>query len=471
MRAFLIGLGLSNQIQADYCNLNGESDHNQPIDSCFCPSAPLVHIAAQKADLNLLKKLKESDCELNIRNKNGNNALLFAAQSKSPYEVTKYLVDQNCELIQYNKGNIQPIHVILSDKSQAATASEIIETMYVYRVNGLSSDEPSRPVYDIAIMDYKMQLPNYFISYSPIEFLNQNTRLSDSDKLRIVDAMQNPMHSVIEKISSKSRTQLLEGFEEKRKTELEARQAVIDDLREELKVKNVEFLNESKKLQQALENHKDAHSDTVAQFDRLKLQFEKEVDRHANAETQFSEENLKLKRELDELKLSMDEKFKIAADEKTRIISDHSDEIENMKKYQDARELSTKKEIQKLQEEVERMGKEETSFHLNIENLSMELETSRTNLRNCQTEQDNRDESHLEEKKTGEEKISENLETIATLESSLSAVQSELENQKDVTAGLREKVGALSNEKQLLLSSNEHCTKELSECQNDQPEP
>lgn len=184
---------------------------------------------------------------------------------------------------------------------------------------------------------------------------------------RIVDAMQNPMHSVIEKISSKSRTQLLEGFEEKRKTELEARQAVIDDLREELKVKNVEFLNESKKLQQALENHKDAHSDTVAQFDQLKLQFEKEVDRHANAETQFSEENLKLKRQLDELKLSMDEKLKIAADEKTRIISDHSDEIENMKKYQDARELSTKKEIQKLQEEVERMGKEETSFHLNIE--------------------------------------------------------------------------------------------------------
>ena len=58
--------------------------------------------------------------------------------------------------------------------------------MYVYRVNGLSSDEPSRPVYDIAIMDYKMQLPNYFISYSPIEFLNQNTRLSDSDKLRQV---------------------------------------------------------------------------------------------------------------------------------------------------------------------------------------------------------------------------------------------------------------------------------------------
>ena len=38
-----------------------------------------------------------------------------------------------------------------------------------------------------------------------------------------------------------------------------------------------------------------------------------------------------------------------------------------------------------------------------------------------------------------QEKISENLETIATLESSLSAVQSELENQKDVTAGLREK--------------------------------
>ena len=33
----------------------------------------MVHIAAQKADLNLLKKLKESDCELNIRNKNGNN--------------------------------------------------------------------------------------------------------------------------------------------------------------------------------------------------------------------------------------------------------------------------------------------------------------------------------------------------------------------------------------------------------------
>ena len=58
--------------------------------------------------------------------------------------------------------------------------------MYVYRVNGLSSDEPSRPVYDIAIMDYKMQLPNYFISYSPIEFLNQNTRLSDSDKIRLV---------------------------------------------------------------------------------------------------------------------------------------------------------------------------------------------------------------------------------------------------------------------------------------------
>ena len=36
-------------------------------------------------------------------------------------------MDQNCELIQYNKGNIQPNHVILSDKSQAATASEIIE--------------------------------------------------------------------------------------------------------------------------------------------------------------------------------------------------------------------------------------------------------------------------------------------------------------------------------------------------------
>ena len=58
--------------------------------------------------------------------------------------------------------------------------------MYVYRVNGLSSDEPSRPVYDIAIMDYKMQLPNYFISYSPIEFLNRNNRLSDADKLRHV---------------------------------------------------------------------------------------------------------------------------------------------------------------------------------------------------------------------------------------------------------------------------------------------
>merc|ERR1712131_351710 len=114
--------------------------------------------------------------------------------------------------------------------------------------------------------------------------------------------------------------------------------------------------------------HKDAHSETVSQFDRLKLQFEKEVDRHANAETQFSEENLRLKRELDEFKLSLDEKMKIAADEKNKIISDHADEIENMKKYQDARELSTKKEIQKLPEEVERMGKEETSFHLNIEN-------------------------------------------------------------------------------------------------------
>ena len=31
-------------------------------------------------------------------------------------------------------------------------------------------------------------------------------------------------------------------------------------------------------------------------------------------------------------------------------------------------------------------------------------------------------------------------------------------------------VGALTNEKQLLLSSNEHCTKELSECQ-EQPKP
>ena len=179
--------------------------------------------------------------------------------------------------------------------------------------------------------------------------------------------MQNPMHSVIEKISSKSRTQLLEGFEQKRKTELDARQAVIDDLREELKIKNVEFLNESKKLQQALENHKNAHSETVSQFDRLKIQFEKEVDRHANAETQFSEENFKLKRQIDELKLSIDEKMKIANDEKNKMITDHTDEIENMKKYQDARELSTKKEIQKLQEEVERMSKEETSFHLNIE--------------------------------------------------------------------------------------------------------
>ena len=182
-----------------------------------------------------------------------------------------------------------------------------------------------------------------------------------------MDAMQNPMHSVIEKISSKSRTQLLEGFEQKRKTELDARQAVIDDLREELKIKNVEFLNESKKLQQALENHKNAHSETVSQFDRLKIQFEKEVDRHANAETQFSEENFKLKRQIDELKLSIDEKMKIANDEKNKMITDHTDEIENMKKYQDARELSTKKEIQKLQEEVERMSKEETSFHLNIE--------------------------------------------------------------------------------------------------------
>ena len=44
MRAFLIGLGLSNQIQADYCNLNGESDHNQPIDSCFCPSGTDSHL-------------------------------------------------------------------------------------------------------------------------------------------------------------------------------------------------------------------------------------------------------------------------------------------------------------------------------------------------------------------------------------------------------------------------------------------
>ena len=63
--------------------------------------------------------------------------------------------------------------------------------MYVYRVNGLSSDEPSRPVYDIAIMDYKMQLPNYFISYSPIEFLNRNNRLSDADKLRYVFNLEN----------------------------------------------------------------------------------------------------------------------------------------------------------------------------------------------------------------------------------------------------------------------------------------
>ena len=38
MRVLLFGLGLSNQIQADYCNLTGESDHSQPIDSCFCPS-------------------------------------------------------------------------------------------------------------------------------------------------------------------------------------------------------------------------------------------------------------------------------------------------------------------------------------------------------------------------------------------------------------------------------------------------
>lgn len=75
--------------------------------------------------------------------------------------------------------------------------------MYVYRVNGLSSDEPSRPVYDIAIMDYKMQLPNYFISYSPIEFLNQNTRLSEADKLRHVfklsDWVFNQIKSVFEK--------------------------------------------------------------------------------------------------------------------------------------------------------------------------------------------------------------------------------------------------------------------------------
>ena len=71
--------------------------------------------------------------------------------------------------------------------------------------------------------------------------------------------------------------------------------------------------------------------------------------------------------------------------------------------------------------------------------MSGEIESQKIEVRSCQIELDSRDEIHLEEIKSGEEKISEHLETIAGLEISNTELNSELDNQKDITSGLKEK--------------------------------
>ena len=61
-------------------------------------------------------------------------ALFYAAQAPNPYEVSKFLLEQKCQLHQENVANLQPIHALLANDK--VTSKEIVDTIGLYRING-----------------------------------------------------------------------------------------------------------------------------------------------------------------------------------------------------------------------------------------------------------------------------------------------------------------------------------------------
>jgi ankyrin repeat protein len=105
------------------------SDPNAAIENCLCglQKTPLVHLAALKGDVDLIQKIRdEKICDLGISSSTGNNALIFAAQSSSPFQVSKLLLESGVKKEQSNLNGITPLHALLSQNSKVNDIDELL---------------------------------------------------------------------------------------------------------------------------------------------------------------------------------------------------------------------------------------------------------------------------------------------------------------------------------------------------------
>lgn len=261
------------------------SDPNAAIENCLCglQKTPLVHLAALKGDVDLIQKIRdEKICDLGISSSTGNNALIFAAQSSSPFQVSKLLLESGVKKEQSNLNGITPLHALLSQNSKVNDIDELLNTITEYRFHGFNAESITRPVFHLTLVPglLRVTVPNYFVSYSPFDYLKKNMKFNDREKERIMTAVRKPLNDVLITVNERTRDELISSFEKKRLKEIEKRQKDLDELRDEFEQKNLEFEKKSVLLEKSLEESKDLHLTAQAQIDDLKTKYLAEVESH-----------------------------------------------------------------------------------------------------------------------------------------------------------------------------------------------
>ena len=166
-------------------------------------------------------------------------------------------------------------------------------------------------------------------------------------------ALRNPTSKVISKLAAISQSELMEGFEARRQKELAMRQAVIDELKEEIEKKNANFVEESSKLQNALEETKAVNDQNIKKTEELETRFKREFDRHADAETTFSEENRKLRIDISSKIEEITKMSKRFEENKNLIERSNKEALENQKLESEQATLACNLKLQDIKIELE----------------------------------------------------------------------------------------------------------------------
>jgi len=193
------------------------------------------------------------------------------------------------------------------------------------------------------------------------------------------------------------------------------------------------------------------HQDQAKELNRLESLHNKEIDRHAAAESQIHAEKIKLQRELADLGMHLEETVESSKSKLSSVMETHREELEDKTKT-----------MEKLREEIENMAREEVSLNLRVEDLLSDKQSLEKKIAMQLTDVDLREQQFMEREKVSDEKISIQLETIATLEGEKGECEAALATAREHLESVKAEAEYTQSKMDVLSESHASCQAELS---------